>query len=119
MHDRRLIAALLASAVGVGLVAGLRPAEAQTLSDMLARKAQKPGDKEKDKLLVESKELVGSAFVIEAADMEDAVRVASLHPATQVLAGEPFGWGLEIRPIHYFKTLETPEVTWQPPAPAA
>lgn len=68
---------------------------------------------------VESKELVGSAFVIEAADMEDAVRVASLHPATQVLAGEPFGWGLEIRPIHYFKTPETPEVTWQPPAPAA
>jgi len=64
---------------------------------------------------VETKEMVGSAFLIEAADMEDAVRVASLHPATQVIAGAPFGWGLEIRPIHYFKSLDTPDVTWRPP----
>jgi LPS-assembly protein len=59
MHDRLLIAALLASVVGVGLLAGSRPAEAQTLSDMLARKANgKKQDEQKDKLLVESKELV-------------------------------------------------------------
>ncbi|KAF9119719.1 hypothetical protein BGX30_003660 [Mortierella sp. GBA39] len=31
----------------------------------------------------ESKELIGSAFLIEAEDLEDAVRVASLHPAVQ------------------------------------
>ena len=68
---------------------------------------------------VETKEVVGSAFVIEATDMEDAVRVASLHPATQVLAGETFGWGLEIRPLHYFKSLDTPGVAWQPPPPSA
>jgi len=67
---------------------------------------------------VETKEMVGSAFLIEAADMEDAIRVASLHPATQVMAGEPYGWGLEIRPIHYFKSLDTPDVAWQPPSQA-
>ncbi|APV48623.1 hypothetical protein BWI17_02335 [Betaproteobacteria bacterium GR16-43] len=66
---------------------------------------------------VETKEMVGGTFIIDAADMDDAIRVASLHPATQVLDGERFGWGLEIRPIHYFKTPETPEVTWQPPVP--
>ena len=67
---------------------------------------------------VETKEMVGSAFLIDAVDMEDAIRVASLHPATQVNAGEPFGWGLEIRPIHYFKTPETPDVTWRPQSPS-
>ncbi len=68
---------------------------------------------------VETKEMVGSAFLIEAADMEEAIRIASLHPAIQVSEGERFGWGLEIRPIHYFKTPETPGVTWQPPTPSA
>jgi hypothetical protein len=50
----------------------------------------------------ETKEIVGSAFLIEAQDMEEAIRIASLHPAVQVGAGEQFGWGIEIRPIHYF-----------------
>ena len=65
---------------------------------------------------VETKEVVGSVFIVEAPDMDEAVRIASLHPATQVAAGERFGWGLEVRPIHYFKTPDTPGVTWQPPA---
>ena len=43
----------------------------------------------------------------------------SLHPTTQVPEGERFGWGLEIRPIHYFKTPDTPEVAWEPPASQA
>ena len=68
---------------------------------------------------METKEMVGGTFLIEAADMEEAIRIASLHPATQVAAGERYGWGLEIRPIHYFKTPATPDVTWQPPAPSA
>jgi hypothetical protein len=55
---------------------------------------------------VETKEMVGSALLIEARDMEEAIRVASLHPATQLDAGEQFGWGLEIRPIHYFEKIE-------------
>lgn len=55
---------------------------------------------------VETKEMVGSAFLIEARDMEEAIRVASLHPTTQVGAGEQFGWRIEIRPIDYFEKRE-------------
>jgi hypothetical protein len=55
---------------------------------------------------VETKEKIGSAFLIEAHDMEEAIRVASLHPTTQVDAGEKFDWGIEIRPIHYFDKRE-------------
>ena len=51
----------------------------------------------------EAKEMLGGTFLIEAADMEEAVRLASLHPTTQVGAGERLGWRLEIRPIHYFE----------------
>ena len=55
---------------------------------------------------IETKEIIGSAFFIEARDMEEAIRVASLHPTTQVSAGEQFGWRIEIRPIHYFEMRE-------------
>lgn len=51
----------------------------------------------------ESKELIGSIFIIEAEDMEEAIRLASTHPTTQVSRGEEFGWRIEIRPVHYFK----------------
>lgn len=54
----------------------------------------------------ESKEMIGSVFLIEARDMEDAIRIASLHPTTQVGEGEQFGWRLEIRPIHYFENKQ-------------
>ncbi|XCA84439.1 YciI family protein [Exiguobacterium mexicanum] len=50
-----------------------------------------------------SKEVMGSAFVIEAVDMEDAVRIASIHPTTQVPEAEALGWRLEIRPVHYYR----------------
>src|SRR5687768_2240343 len=36
----------------------------------------------------ETKEVLGGAFIIEAADIEQAVQLASLHPTTQVPAGE-------------------------------
>ena len=48
----------------------------------------------------ESKELVGGFFILEAADMDDAVRVASLHPAARI--GEASGWAVEIWPIDHF-----------------
>ncbi|TJY44066.1 hypothetical protein E5161_01320 [Cohnella pontilimi] len=57
----------------------------------------------------EAKETIGSVFVIEARDMEDAIRVASLHPAIQVAVGEQFGWRVEIRPIHHFEKSEQQE----------
>ena len=48
----------------------------------------------------ESKELVGGFFIIEAADMDDAVRIASLHPAAQL--GDETGWAVEVWPIERF-----------------
>jgi hypothetical protein len=45
----------------------------------------------------ESKELVGGFFIIEASDIDEAVRIASLHPAAQI--GEEIGWGIEIWPV--------------------
>jgi len=46
---------------------------------------------------VETKEKVGGLFIIEARDLNEAIRVASLHPAARL--GEERGWALEIRPI--------------------
>jgi hypothetical protein len=48
---------------------------------------------------LESKELVGGIIIIEANDFDEAVRVASLHPAARM--GEELGWGIELRPIGY------------------
>lgn len=56
----------------------------------------------------ETKEMIGSAFLIEAEHLEEAVQIASLHPAVQVGAGSEFEWGIEIRPIHYFE-MKKPE----------
>jgi hypothetical protein len=55
---------------------------------------------------IESKEMIGGAFIIEARDMEEAIKVASVHPITQVAAGEQFGWGIVIHPIDYFEKRE-------------
>jgi hypothetical protein len=46
---------------------------------------------------VETKEQVGGLIVIEAKDLNEAIRIASLHPAAHL--GEDIGWGIEIRPI--------------------
>jgi hypothetical protein len=48
----------------------------------------------------ETKEQAGSFFIVEARDLNDAVRVASLHPAARM--GEHLGWAIEIRPIELF-----------------
>lgn len=46
---------------------------------------------------LETKEQVGGLVVIEGRDLNDAVRVASLHPAAH--EGGDLGWGIEIHPI--------------------
>lgn len=51
-------------------------------------------------------EMIGCVYIIEARDMADAIRVASLHPTTQVEAAEQLGWRTEIRPIHTFEQAE-------------
>ena len=48
----------------------------------------------------ETKEQLGSFFVIEANDLDEAVREASKHPAAHL--GEHVGWGIEVRPIEFF-----------------
>ena len=48
---------------------------------------------------IETKELVGGFVIIEADDFDEAVRIASLHPAARM--GEELGWGIELRPMVY------------------
>ena len=48
----------------------------------------------------ETKEVVGSFFIIEADDLDEAVRVASMHPAAKL--GEYYGFAVEVRPIELF-----------------
>jgi len=43
----------------------------------------------------ETKEQLGSFFIIEAENMEEAIELASLHPGA--FMGEEFGFGIEIR----------------------
>lgn len=45
----------------------------------------------------EAKEIVGSCFIVEAEDLDQAVRIASLHPAAKW--GDHPGFGVEVRPI--------------------
>ena len=49
----------------------------------------------------ETKELVGGFFMIEAANREEAVRLASLHPAASL--GEQAGWRIEMHPVGFFE----------------
>lgn len=49
----------------------------------------------------ETKEQVGGFFIIEARDIDDALRIAALHPAANL--GEQVGWGVEVRPIEHFQ----------------
>lgn len=46
---------------------------------------------------VETKEKIGGLFIIEAADLNEALRVASLHPAAHM--GEDLGFAIEVRPL--------------------
>lgn len=46
---------------------------------------------------IEAREQVGGLIMIEARDLNDAIRIASLHPAAHL--GEELGWGIEIRPF--------------------
>lgn len=56
-----------------------------------------------DRPIVDVHKMLGSMFVIEAKDMDEAMQVASLHPTVQVSSGEQLGWELEIRPIDVYE----------------
>jgi hypothetical protein len=62
---------------------------------------------------VETKEQVGGFFVIDAADLDEAIRIASNHPAANL--GEGVGWAVEIRPIEGYEPSEAgPDVDSRP-----
>jgi len=48
----------------------------------------------------ETKEQVGGFFIIDARNMDEALEIASLHPAAHL--GERVGWGIEVRPVEAF-----------------
>ncbi|TBR39431.1 MULTISPECIES: YciI family protein [Dyella] len=48
----------------------------------------------------ETKEVVGGLFIIEADDPEEALRIASMHPAAQI--GEEGGWAVELIPMGFY-----------------
>lgn len=44
---------------------------------------------------------VGAMFILEANDLNEAIRIASMHPAASL--HEELGWAIEIRPIESFE----------------
>lgn len=48
----------------------------------------------------ESKEVVGGLFIIEADSQEEALRIASMHPAATL--GEECGWTVELVPLDFY-----------------
>ena len=48
----------------------------------------------------ESKEVVGGLFIIEADTQEEALRIASMHPAAML--GEAGGWAVELIPMDFY-----------------
>jgi len=48
----------------------------------------------------ESKEVVGGLFIIEADSLDDALRIASMHPAATL--GEEGGWAVELIPMDFY-----------------
>lgn len=48
----------------------------------------------------ESKEVVGGLFIIEADSRDEALHIASMHPAAML--GEDVGWAVELIPLDFY-----------------
>ncbi|OZI26446.1 hypothetical protein CAL26_03715 [Bordetella genomosp. 9] len=48
----------------------------------------------------ETKEVVGGLFIIEADSQDEALRIASMHPAATL--GEEGGWAVELIPMDFY-----------------
>lgn len=48
----------------------------------------------------EAKEIVGGLFIIEADSQEEALSIASMHPAASL--GEEGGWAVELIPMDFY-----------------
>lgn len=55
-----------------------------------------------------SKQPIGAFFLIDAADMDEAVKIAGMHPAAHI--GHLFSGGIEIRPVGHFEGVEKRQV---------
>lgn len=53
---------------------------------------------------IETKEQLGSIFIVEAENMDEAVATASKHPAA--IMGEEFGFGIEVRLLQHQNLLD-------------
>ena len=84
VHDEKL-----AADARVRLYAGLRDG-----GRLIRHRSGKPVVT--DGPFIESKE-IGGVFVVEAQDLDEAVQVASMHPAAQM--GEEMGWYVVVRPL--------------------
>jgi hypothetical protein len=96
-HDEALRASgrllLQASLAEPGDSASLRPRGGKTLVT--------------DGPFAETKEQLGGFFIIEADNFDEALTLASKHPAA--LLGEQVGWGIEVRPIEHLLQAGQPE----------
>jgi hypothetical protein len=90
-HDARFKASGKVKLIGsLGL-----PPESRTLRVQNGKVTEESGP------YFNTSEPFGAFFIVEAEDMDEAVRVARLHPGTHI--GEIFGGGIEIRPIRMFE----------------
>jgi hypothetical protein len=73
-----------------------------SLQDRVARsiRPKKGQPSVTDGPFAETKELIGAFFIIEAENLDEAVRTASFHAASH--CGEHLGCGVEVRPIESY-----------------
>ena len=75
-----------------------------SLGNPAATRTLRPGSGQPaitDGPFVETKEQVGGFFIIDAADMAEALSIAGKHPAA--LIGSNVGWAVEVRPVEYLE----------------
>jgi hypothetical protein len=51
----------------------------------------------------EAKEIVGAFFIVDAKNMDEAVEIASKHPAANL--GAHVGWGIDVRACEFFEDI--------------
>jgi len=77
-----------------------------SLGDVESWKTLRPGSGKTsvtDGPYAESKEVVGGLFIIEADSQDEALRIASMHPAATL--GEEGGWAVELIPVDFYLAL--------------
>jgi len=51
----------------------------------------------------EAKEVIGSFFIVDARNLDEAVSIASNHPAAHL--GANIGWGIDVRACEFFEQI--------------